>query len=183
MLVQVLPADYIVYRFVDRYSSSTRNEHIPGNQINLTEILCQHRLPVRMANKKRNRFETRFKFSDIYVLCFISCCFLFNFDSRFEHSFVTFRQVKIQTKDIFVMTNFHQRTFVVCLLVFIVHLRIGRHGNIHTQIHIHDAFYRLGSTQLKCWRCDSCPEPHDNSSSSVTAVTCSSSQTICVVRD
>ncbi|CAF4973980.1 unnamed protein product, partial [Rotaria sp. Silwood1] len=36
------------------------------------------------------------------------------------------------------------------------------------------------SGQLICWRCDPCPEPHSNTSSLVSAVTCTSSQTICV---
>ncbi|CAF0816451.1 unnamed protein product [Rotaria sp. Silwood1] len=40
--------------------------------------------------------------------------------------------------------------------------------------------FNLVSTQLICWRCDPCPEPHDNTSSLVSAVTCTSSQTICV---
>lgn len=40
----------------------------------------------------------------------------------------------------------------------------------------------LASSQLICWRCDPCPNPHDNSSAFVTAVTCTSSQASCVVR-
>ncbi|CAF0830956.1 unnamed protein product [Rotaria sordida] len=41
-------------------------------------------------------------------------------------------------------------------------------------------YVKLVSTQLLCWKCDPCPEPHDNRSSLVSAVTCTSSQTICV---
>ena len=38
-----------------------------------------------------------------------------------------------------------------------------------------------GSAQLQCWRCDPCPDPHDNSSSQVQQVTCTVAQTVCVV--
>ncbi|CAF2766327.1 unnamed protein product [Rotaria sp. Silwood2] len=41
-------------------------------------------------------------------------------------------------------------------------------------------YFNYGSGQLICWRCDPCPEPHSNTSSLVSAVTCTSSQTICV---
>jgi hypothetical protein len=33
-----------------------------------------------------------------------------------------------------------------------------------------------------CWQCDPCPDPFDNSSSLVEAVTCTINQTTCVVR-
>ncbi|CAF4674460.1 unnamed protein product, partial [Rotaria socialis] len=36
------------------------------------------------------------------------------------------------------------------------------------------------SAQLICWRCDPCPEPQNNQSSSVSVVSCTSYQTICV---
>jgi hypothetical protein len=42
--------------------------------------------------------------------------------------------------------------------------------------------FHLGSSQLICWRCDPCPNPHDNSSALVTAVNCTSTQIYCAVR-
>jgi hypothetical protein len=42
--------------------------------------------------------------------------------------------------------------------------------------------FNFGSAQLSCWKCDPCPDPFDNTSSLVSAVTCTSSQTACVVR-
>ncbi|CAF3712604.1 unnamed protein product [Rotaria sordida] len=41
-------------------------------------------------------------------------------------------------------------------------------------------YFNYGSGQLICWRCDPCPEPHSNTSSLVTAASCTSSQTVCV---
>ena len=43
-------------------------------------------------------------------------------------------------------------------------------------------FSLSATSQLNCWRCDPCPEPHDNSSSLVSAAPCTSSQTVCVVK-
>ncbi|CAF3144674.1 unnamed protein product [Rotaria socialis] len=41
-------------------------------------------------------------------------------------------------------------------------------------------YFNLASAQLLCWQCNPCPDPFDNSSSSVSIATCTSSQTICV---
>ncbi|UJR09857.1 hypothetical protein I4U23_014079 [Adineta vaga] len=41
-------------------------------------------------------------------------------------------------------------------------------------------FFTSGSSQLQCWRCDPCPDPHDNSSSITSVVTCSAAQIVCV---
>ena len=60
----------------------------------------------------------------------------------------------------------------------------SKYGLVEKREDIHDQRKRiLGSAQLICWRCDPCPEPHDNTSSSVSAATCTTSQTICVVGD
>ncbi|CAF0882183.1 unnamed protein product [Adineta ricciae] len=41
-------------------------------------------------------------------------------------------------------------------------------------------FFTLSSSQLQCWSCDPCPIQHSNTSSSISSITCSVSQVVCV---
>ena len=52
---------------------------------------------------------------------------------------------------------------------------------VHVILLLFSFYFTFGSAQLMCWRCDPCPSPHDNTSSSVSSATCLSGQNYCVV--
>lgn len=78
------------------------------------------------------------------------------------------------------MANFASQMIITVLILSVFYIHLSKPRSV-SSIDQRISSSLLGSA-LICWTCSSCPEVHSNTSSSVRAANCSSSNTICVVR-